>query len=46
MTVFNVFDERVCRGCGCTDDQACFPTCWWVEEDLCSKNDSKNEVFR
>lgn len=25
-----------CRECGCTDDAACFPTCWWIEPDLCS----------
>jgi hypothetical protein len=28
---------QTCRGCGCTDEQACFPTCAWVEPDLCSK---------
>lgn len=28
--------ERTCRSCGCTDDHACWPTCWWVETDLCS----------
>jgi hypothetical protein len=27
---------RRCRGCGCTDDNACLPPCWWVEADLCS----------
>lgn len=26
-----------CRVCGCTDEAACFPTCWWVEPDLCSR---------
>ena len=25
-----------CRGCGCTDEQACPFGCAWVEEDLCS----------
>jgi len=25
-----------CRGCGCTDDHACDPPCWWVSDDLCS----------
>jgi hypothetical protein len=27
---------RRCRSCGCTDDDACLPPCWWVEDDLCS----------
>lgn len=27
---------RSCRECGCTDDRACTPPCWWVEQDLCS----------
>ncbi len=26
----------VCRSCGCTDNNACFPACSWVEPDLCS----------
>lgn len=26
-----------CRECGCTDNSACFPTCHWVEPDLCSE---------
>lgn len=25
-----------CRVCGCTDEAACFGTCFWVETDLCS----------
>lgn len=28
--------SRTCRTCGCTDDAACWPTCWWVAPDLCS----------
>lgn len=28
--------KRRCRVCGCTDDSACPPTCWWVADDLCS----------
>lgn len=28
--------EGRCRECGCTDDQACFLGCSWVEPDLCS----------
>ena len=32
----SVFDERKCRICGCTDDNACPGGCYWVEEDLCS----------
>lgn len=31
-----VFEPRTCRVCGCTDDDACFPPCSWVEVDLCS----------
>ena len=26
----------VCRVCGCTDDDACDPPCFWVKPDLCS----------
>ncbi len=39
-------EKRVCRVCGCTDDNACIveggegediiSTCYWVEADLCS----------
>ncbi len=29
--------EGRCRGCGCTDDRACFGGCSWVEPDLCSQ---------
>lgn len=32
----NLFDERTCRVCGCTDDHACPGGCCWVEDDLCS----------
>lgn len=38
---FAVFDVRTCRDCGCSDDDACMPTCWWVEQDLCSACESK-----
>ncbi len=27
---------RSCRECSCTDDRACSPPCWWMEQDLCS----------
>ena len=31
---------RTCHACGCTDEQACFGGCWWVNDDgtpdLCS----------
>lgn len=30
-------NERKCRVCGCTEDNACEGGCYWVEEDLCSK---------
>jgi len=28
----------VCRVCGCTDDEACFGGCWWVDaaQTVCS----------
>jgi len=29
---------RVCRVCGCTDNDACQPTpCYWIEPGFCSK---------
>ena len=35
-----VLGDRICRGCGCWDWNACVDMhdgpCWWVEEDLCS----------
>ena len=30
---------QTCRGCGCTDDNACPGGCFWVEDDLCSACD-------
>jgi len=27
---------QVCRECGCSQHDACFPACHWVEPDLCS----------
>lgn len=27
---------NVCRGCGCSDFNACYPPCYWVEPNLCS----------
>lgn len=34
---------RTCRGCGCTDAQACPGGCWWVAPgvDLCSTCDPR-----
>ena len=29
--------RRTCRGCGCTQYNACDGGCWWVEDDLCSE---------
>lgn len=29
-------DFRYCRVCGCSENDACPPTCAWVEPDLCS----------
>jgi hypothetical protein len=36
--LFNVPDEalRVCRVCGCSEFNACWAGCYWVEKDLCS----------
>jgi hypothetical protein len=36
-------NERKCRVCGCTEDNACEGGCYWVEEDLCSKCAEKME---
>jgi len=38
--------KRTCRVCGCTDDHACNPACWWMEGewDLCSSCASKPPV--
>jgi len=32
-------DDPACALCGCTEQRACFPTCWWVQADpnVCSK---------
>ena len=32
-----LFDEQVCRVCGCTWNNACEGSCYWVEVNLCSK---------
>ena len=32
-----------CRRCGCTDNAACNPPCYWVETDLCSACQSTNK---
>lgn len=32
-----MFDELVCRACGCTDDRGCPGGCWWVHDDVCSQ---------
>jgi len=29
-------DDRICRVCGCSDNNACAEGCSWVESDLCS----------
>jgi len=28
--------ERICRICGCTQNNTCLGGCWWVDVDLCS----------
>jgi hypothetical protein len=39
-TLWDTFDTRTCRVCGCTDWTACTGpndyACWWVQPDLCS----------
>lgn len=42
-----VTSEKICRVCGCTDNNACEGGCHWVEDNLCSKceeNGHKNET--
>lgn len=34
--LWDAFDTRSCRECGCTEHNACNPPCWWIEYDLCS----------
>lgn len=34
--MWDVFDVRTCRGCGCTDDEGCWPPCFWVDQFWCS----------
>lgn len=51
LTSERVAPERVvmlaaCRVCGCTDEAACWPTCWWVEPDLCSRCAAKGRPTR
>lgn len=36
-------EERTCRVCGCTEDNACEGGCSWVEEDLCSSCADKDD---
>jgi hypothetical protein len=35
---------RRCRACGCTHDHACAGGCYWVESDLCSACDMREDV--
>lgn len=37
MIVIHGRRRRTCKVCGCTWREACFPTCWWVDVDLCSR---------
>jgi len=39
-------EERRCRVCGCTDDDACEDGCSWVEDDLCSSCEYKEMKTR
>jgi len=32
-----VSEEKKCRVCGCTENNACEDGCYWVEDNLCSK---------
>ncbi len=38
--------SATCRGCGCTDERACDPPCWWAEPDLCSACATKLEAMQ
>lgn len=38
-------EEQKCRVCGCTWNNACEGSCYWVEEDLCSKCVEKEGVI-
>lgn len=29
-------EPQICRICGCSEDDACPASCWWLEDDLCS----------
>lgn len=29
-------EPHTCRICGASDDDGCWPECWWVEADLCA----------
>lgn len=42
-----MFLNKVCRVCGCTDNNACITEvgpCWWVEEELCSACDNLEKI--
>jgi hypothetical protein len=50
--MFDILDElllagadwgRQCRVCGCTELDACRGGCYWVEDDLCSRCETKGE---
>jgi len=34
---FSLIDERKCRVCGCTQNNACPGGCYWVDDDLCNR---------
>lgn len=37
-------EQRRCRICGCTDYNACYGGCYWVELDLCSRCDGRRDT--
>jgi hypothetical protein len=37
VSIISEIEFAICRSCGCTDTEACFPGCAWIESDLCSR---------
>lgn len=37
-------NQRMCQDCGCTDDHACDPPCYWVDDNLCSACAPKGRI--
>jgi len=39
-------ETRKCRVCGCTSHHACVGGCTWVDQDLCSKCENKEQEVK